>query len=907
MPPAEFSKQNSKTSSISDAEQYLELLLLNTHEPFVMMDPDLNIITYNREFEEQYLKYFGSKIAKGLSILNYVQQSNAEALRAVYQQALSGIAHQSEIEVLSPDNKQLFFLLKYKPAYNKSGKIAGVFVSSTEITEIKRSRELLVSSENRFRSIINNANDIISLTDSVGKIEYISPALERVTGFSPGEITGKSIFSIVHPDQMKLSEAVLEQVLKNPGVSIPRTNQFLHKKGHYVWVEGAVTNLLHDPDVKAIVANYHDITHAKEAEEKLRQNEERLTAIFDNEPECVKIVDLSGKLLDMNAAGLRMLAADSLSQLKGQEVIGLIHPEDVKIYREMHKTSCLGEPSSASFRIINFKKNTMWMETNSVPLRKSNGKIYAVLSVTRDATQRITAQQEKEFDHNNLHALINNTNDLMWSISRDGQLISSNKPFDEMIKLMSGSPVTKGQAPTAGFPEEQLKKWEILYARALQGESFTIIEYTNFHQEVWAEISFYPIKHGDEIIGTACYSRDITERKLFERKLEENTLVLLNYKKELEYKELRLKQAQAIAHVGNWEIDLEENISSWSDEAYRIYGLEPAEHKFSREQWKDFIHPEDLEGFEKEMDRAHKNLSDSSHSHRIVRGDGTIRHIVAESRFEFNKKGQAVRLIGAVQDITKNKEAELELKTLNEKLEKRAKELAISNADLEQFAYIASHDLQEPLRMVTSFLTQLENKYKSQLDDKAKQYIHFATDGAVRMRRLILDLLEYSRMGRQVNTKERIDTNDLLGEVLKLNRSVVAEKKAVVDWKDLPVISGNKTAITQVFQNLVGNALKYQTSRSTPFVHIKGSETDTHWQFSISDNGIGIEEKYFDKIFIVFQRLHNKDEYSGTGIGLSICKKIIENHQGQIEVESEYGKGTTFNFTIAKPALMPAI
>ncbi|HYG37308.1 MAG TPA: ATP-binding protein [Cytophagales bacterium] len=237
---------------------------------------------------------------------------------------------------------------------------------------------------------------------------------------------------------------------------------------------------------------------------------------------------------------------------------------------------------------------------------------------------------------------------------------------------------------------------------------------------------------------------------------------------------------------------------------------------------------------------------------------------------------------------------------LNKELKHTMASLKEKNEDLEQFAYIASHDLQEPLRMVTSFLTQLEKKYKEQLDDRAKQYIHFAVDGAVRMRRIILDLLEYSRVGRKEYELEAVDVNKLVEEVVQLNQTLRKEKQAKIEWKNLPTINVARTPFQQVFQNLIGNALKYQKAGETPFVEISAIETKDHWQFAVADNGIGIEPQFYDKIFAIFQRLHNKDEYSGTGIGLAICKKIIEGHHGKIWVESVAGQGSVFYFTVKK-------
>ncbi|TVR12596.1 MAG: PAS domain S-box protein [Balneolaceae bacterium] len=257
-------------------------------------------------------------------------------------------------------------------------------------------------------------------------------------------------------------------------------------------------------------------------------------------------------------------------------------------------------------------------------------------------------------------------------------------------------------------------------------------------------------------------------------------------------------------------------------------------------------------------------------------------------------------MISTVLDVTKEKKAENELIQLNEDLEKHARELAISNAELEQFAYVASHDLQEPLRMVNSFLTQLEKKYSDQLDDKAKQYIHYAVDGAKRMRQIILDLLNYSRVGKKTHMQKEINLNRLLDEITVLERSAIKETDASITWDKLPVIHGAETPIQQLFQNLINNALKYHKPGVPPAIHISYKEFAEKWHFTIKDNGIGIDEQYRENIFTIFQRLHTQDEYAGTGIGLAIAKKIVENHDGTIWVDSKEGKGSSFHFTIKK-------
>ena len=266
-----------------------------------------------------------------------------------------------------------------------------------------------------------------------------------------------------------------------------------------------------------------------------------------------------------------------------------------------------------------------------------------------------------------------------------------------------------------------------------------------------------------------------------------------------------------------------------------------------------------------------------------------------------NEIGEITGLLGIGRDFTARKVAENELLRLNQDLNKRAEELIASNQELEHFAYIASHDLQEPLRMVSSFLQLLKKNYDTHLDEKAQQYIHFAVDGANRMKVLIMDLLEYSKVGTNKEIFDNTDLNLVMQDVASNFMKGDETSEASIIYPVLPVIYANKSQMHQLMQNLVGNAIKYKGT-DKPRIAINFREDSDHFVFSVKDNGIGIDPANFQNIFILFHRLHLKEEYSGTGIGLAICKKIVERHGGNIWVESEKGKGTTFYFTIRKLA-----
>jgi len=254
------------------------------------------------------------------------------------------------------------------------------------------------------------------------------------------------------------------------------------------------------------------------------------------------------------------------------------------------------------------------------------------------------------------------------------------------------------------------------------------------------------------------------------------------------------------------------------------------------------------------------------------------------------ENAEGTLVTAAIRDITTRQEVEAHLV-------QKVEELNRSNEELARFAYIASHDLQEPLRMVVSFTQLLSRRYKGKLDAEADEFIAFALDGATRMQRLIQDLLAYSRVGTK--GRDLLDTasEEALQQALKNLQGAIEESGARVMHDPLPCVLADKTQLIQLFQNLIGNAIKY--CRGVPMVHISAARMDgKKWIFSVQDNGFGIDSQYFEKIFGIFQRLHTREEFSGTGIGLAICKNIVERHGGTISVESQPGQGSTFRFTL---------
>ncbi|MGZ4732451.1 MAG: sensor histidine kinase [Terriglobales bacterium] len=271
-------------------------------------------------------------------------------------------------------------------------------------------------------------------------------------------------------------------------------------------------------------------------------------------------------------------------------------------------------------------------------------------------------------------------------------------------------------------------------------------------------------------------------------------------------------------------------------------------------------------------------------------GELTAVECIKQGAADYVLKDHLARLAESVRGAMREKK-------LREDHRQSLQELARSNRDLEQFAYVASHDLQEPLRMVATYTQLLAERYQGKLDADADKYLHYAVDGALRMQKLVQDLLAFSRVGRQGGARESTDCNAVLQAALKNLEAAIQESRAVVQHAQLPVVIADSSQLVQVFQNLIGNAIKFRGSEP-PLIRVSAKAQAKEWVFSVADNGIGIAAEHTDSVFVIFRRLHARAEYPGNGIGLSICKKIIEQHGGRIWVESEVGRGSIFQFTL---------
>lgn len=734
--------------------------------------------------------------------------------------------------------------------------------------------------------ILHASPDIICAIDQACRILFINEAAHRLLGYTTGELTGQSFLNLVDPEGREVIEKILADIMK--GLPLGRFDHHSNtREGKKLIIRWSV-NWQQEAGMLYCVGR--DITDRLQQEKLQQESEARYRKLFQNNPLPMWIIDPDTKqFLEVNEKAIHHYGY-SREEFLSMTAFDIRPEEDRPLMTNLHRKQ-EGENLVYQGRWRHIKKNGERIDVDITSHYIEHEGRNIALVLANDVTEQVKIERRQKQQQRNEEALINATRDMIWSLDQNFRLLAANRSFHEATQFAYKASLRLGDSviDELQFPPEQIQRWKALYNRALKGEAFQMQSKgasTNPGEERWWETSFYPIFDGDNVTGIVCHSRDITMNRRYQ-----SELLQLNQK---------LETAQKIAQLGYWELDLATNDLFWTMEVYNIWDRHPSQFRPTLDAFIESLHPDDRASFREIHARILANEEDFDYQHRILLPDGSIRYVHEKGSIVRDETGKQVRYTGTVQDITQRKLYEQALEQANQELSNRATQLARSNDELERFAYIASHDLQEPLRMVSSFLQLLEKRYSSKLDEAARQYIGFAVTGAERMKRLIRDLLEYSRLENAHRELGEVDMNKVLEEAKFNLQDAISANAARIESEVLPVIPrAQYSGLVQLLQNLLGNAIKYR-SADPPMIQVACKEEPQQWLFSVADNGIGIESDYFEKIFIIFQRLHNMSEYSGTGIGLAICKKIVEQHGGKIWVHSQENQGSTFYFTIKK-------
>jgi len=743
------------------------------------------------------------------------------------------------------------------------------------IKDILNGSNNVKKSEEKYRMLIGHASDAIYILDAPGNFVDVNESMCKMTGYSKEELLQLKIDDIVDPEQLKTDP--LKRGYDHLSQSVFRERRFIRKDGKIFDVEINVNKFADDQ----VLVMARDITERKQAQELILREKALSESIVNSLPGIFYLQSATGEYLFWNKSfeTVTGYTKEEIAKLRTSDLIdendfGRVMDTVKKLYTEGYATVEAKAKMKDGTRIPFLLTGTPIMY---------EGKL-CLLGTGIDISSRIKAEELILKEKALSETVINSLPGMFYLRNEKGKLVRWNKNL-ELATGYSGQEIeslTVREMIDSEDHEIMNLAAEKVFKEGYATAEVRIVSKAGIRTPYLLTGS--PINYENQLclLGTGI---DISSRIKAEELLKKS--------------EANLKTIMDTTDTAYTLLDKELNVMAYNQMAVKFVNSQFNHNPAKGDKLADYFPKERFPQF---LNYTQQVLQGESINYEVSypQPDGSALWYYVKLFPITNDQDEIFGLMLALSDITDHKIAEIHLEELNENLKKHAKELAISNAELEQFAYVASHDLQEPLRMVTSFMTQLEKKYGDVVDDKGRQYIRFAVDGAKRMRQIILDLLDFSRVGNTEDDMEDVNFNKLMNEIQALYRRQIEESHAKITFENLPTLHIYKTPIRQVFQNLVGNSLKYHRKGVAPVIEIACKEAKTHYQFSVKDNGIGIAPEFFDKIFIIFQRLHNKDEYSGTGMGLAITKKIVESLGGKIWLESEEGKGSTFYFTLLK-------
>jgi PAS domain S-box-containing protein len=735
-----------------------------------------------------------------------------------------------------------------------------------DITERNQIERALRESESRYRALYEGSADGIFLFDDNGTILDGNEASLRMYGYSLEEIRGTKIVDLIDPDDLNAIPFRFQEILRGEILRIER--RVRKRDGTYLPVEVSARRV----GENLVQGLYRDITERKESEEireKALETAEILGKMFSTTHFSVVFFDKDFNFIQVNQAYADVCGYPP-EFFPGKNHFDLYpHPENESIFRRVVET---GETFTVYAKPFEFPddpdRGTTYWDWTLHPVKDSQGQVEGLIFVLLDVTERKRVEEERACGAKEIEDLYNYAPCGYHSLDSEGVFVRINDTELSWLGYAREEVVGKKKFQDI-ITTESLKNFHenypVLKERGwVRDLEFDIVRKDGTILPVLLNSTAVRASSGDYVMSRSTMF-DNTERKRAEHALQ----IASAYNRSLI--EASLDPLITISDEGK--------ITDVNTAMERVTGC-------SRNE----LVGNDFAGYFTDPSRARTGYQQVFRDGSVKNYELAIRHkgghvtpVMYNASVYRDDSGKVVGIFAAARDITDRKRAE--------------ENLTRSNEDLQQFAYVASHDLQEPLRNVTSCLQMLEKKYGNKLGSDADQYIHYAVEGAVRMKDLILDLLAYSRIRTTGKTTEPTDVEQILAETLRNLKSGMTKTGAIVTHDCLPTIHADDTQLLQVFQNLIGNAIKFRREE-IPRIHVSAARNKDEWTFSVKDNGIGIEARHLDRIFVIFERLHKRSQYEGTGMGLAIVKKIIERHGGRVWVESAPGHGTTFYFTM---------
>jgi PAS domain S-box-containing protein len=718
-------------------------------------------------------------------------------------------------------------------------------------------------------------HDLLAAAGADRKLAWTNPAWQPLLGWTAEELRAESYHRLVHPDDLDRIVAFEHEVLAGRAGERPETELRLRARdGSYRWFVFSASYSVAD---ELVFFCGKDVTARKQGEEELRAAEERFRAVTASTRDAIVSADGNGRIIFWNA-GAEAIFGRTSAEIVGRPLTDLM-PER---YRDAHRAGIARFLATGEGRLTGSTLEVEGLRADGTefPVELSlgswthNGQT-CFTGVVRDMSDRVRARHAlREAEQRFAGAFEGAAVGLMLA-APDGTVLRANRALCEL----TGWPEHElggRHFQELLHPEERGADDAVLQAmlsgrtqRLATERRFLVADGTTRFVRINLSLIRTP---EDEPLHFVGQFEDVTERR---RMIETLTI------SEARYKGLIAHLPDSTLHL--FDHDLRLLLSE--GERMRAHGFDP--QALEGQLLVEAVPPALYERLAPEYRAA---LAGETRSFDLDAQDGSATYWVQIAPLR-DDLGHIIGGMAISRDITARRVAE-------RGLEERAGELERSNAELEQFAYVASHDLSEPLRMVSSYLQLLRRRYHGKLDADADQFIDYAVDGAGRMRDLIDDLLTYSRAGRGDQPLAPVDSRVVVERVVEALSTGEDAREARVAIGDLPAVLGDEQQLGQLFQNLIGNAVKFVPEDRVPEIEVSATRDENRWRFAVDDNGIGMEPAHADRIFRMFQRLHTRDAYPGTGIGLAIAKKVVERHGGTIWVESRPRGGSRFCFTL---------
>lgn len=724
--------------------------------------------------------------------------------------------------------------------------------------------------------LLDITHEAIFVRDMDDKITFWNNGAEELYGWSKNEALGKTIHELLQTKYTEPLEKIKNETLirgrwEGESTHIKRDGTKINVLSRWSLQKNNLGNPIGFMGVNI------DITERKKAEERLKENEEKYRELVENANSIIIRLDRKGNIAFFNEFAEKFFGFRE-EEVKGKNIVGTIVPKAESYGRDLQvlMNKIISNPENYSYvenENITKDKKRVWVSWTNKGIFNKEGKIHGILSIGTDITERKKAEKNIE----DQAELLNLTHEAIIVRDLNGKILFWND----------------GAAEIYGWnKEEALGKTVHELLQTIFPQHLDKIMKHIIHKNQWNGELIHKTQDGSQIIVSSRWTLKRNEKGNPVSILEIN-FDITNKKKaeeDLKRSETILQEATKLSKVGAYEWDIKKDEFIFSREWMRIHGVK--EKYLPSEELMKISHPEDIPKVKKALDDALKDRKSYNIKYRIINQvNGEVKYIHAMGTVLKDENDNPLKMYGVADDITESKLAEIERENL-------IKDLKQSNDELRQFAYITSHDLQEPLRTMSSYAGLLKHRYEGQLDQDADDFIEFMISGAARMKAMIQGLLDYSRVGTRGDEFKEFSGEEILNYALSNLTVAIQENNAEITHDKLPVICADPDQITSVFQNLIGNAIKFRKKDERPKIHVSAQKRNNEYIFSVSDNSIGMEPEYTTKIFEIFKRIHAIGEYEGAGIGLAIVKRIIDRHEGQIWVRSELGKGSTFYFTI---------